>query len=865
MFRDEHDRDGFMNRDRWHEIDRVLDLALDRDPIEWPRLLDDECSGDPQLRAEVQELLAGADRVPPILDARAGAVAAALLRDRGERVDRSNDGLTDALDGVQLGAWRIVGEVGRGGMSRVYEARRVDGKFDQRVAIKVLRAGLDTPADVQRFHSERRILAALDHPAIARLLDGGVTPDGRPYLVLEYVDGVPLDAWCTQHKLDTEARLRLMQDVAEATQSAHRRLVVHRDLKPSNILVDAHGRPRLLDFGIAKMLDPDTATPATETQTGTRQRWLSPAYAAPEQFTGAPVTTATDVYQLGAVLYELLTGRVPYPDHTTGDNAARRDEPAPPSTVKANVGRDLDAIILKAMRHEPEARYATAADFAADLQRVIDGDPVQARVGERAYRWRRRLRRRAVPLTVGTLGVLAIMLYAATLIVQNRRIALALADATAERRRAEQVTSFMRGLFEADDPRGGRRDSVTARDLLRRGEDYVDGLGRQPQLQAELLDVIGQTRVNLGAFEDGRRALDRALAIRRQLWGDSHPDVARSIAALARLDGLESHYQRADSGYRQALATFRSTLTDSAAVTQQTLFQLAGIVHSSGAYSKADSIFAEWERLASSSNRPRDAEYATQLHDLGDYVYARALDAPTLMPRAARYFSEALTLRRVLLDSTDVALLMSMDRMGRILWRQGKVAESDTLYMRALRSMRANYPAGHGNLADLLFAYGSQLLRQGRAREAVPVLHEASTVTEKVRGPHHVLSAVALSAYGDALRSAGQFVDAERALRLAETRLVANGGVGAVMADRTRVLRAGALVELGQLTTADSVLRLSLQRLQQRGRERGALAQETLRWLIVVATRQSRLDEAARFRSQLITGDSATPVPISRN
>ena len=351
-----------MNVDRMRRVEAVLDAALTRDPTDWPALLDERCSGDPDLRREVEALLGRLDTAERFLESPPGAVAAAIVAEARESGGWSGAG---ALEGRRIGAWRVVRELGRGGMSRVFLAERADGQFEQRVALKLLRPGLDSELDRERFRTERQILATLSHPGIARLLDGGMTEEGVPYLVMEHVDGVPLDRYCAEHDLPLAERLRLFRTVADATHYAHRNLVVHRDLKPSNILVAADGAVKLLDFGIAKLLQPG---PESAAATRTGHRWMTPQYAAPEQVRGDAVGTLTDVYQLGVVLYELLAGRLPFADRTGSlfelERAILEEEPPPPSAVAAREsparGRvlrgDLDAIVMKAMQKEPDRR-----------------------------------------------------------------------------------------------------------------------------------------------------------------------------------------------------------------------------------------------------------------------------------------------------------------------------------------------------------------------------------------------------------------------------------------------------------------------------------------------------------------------------
>jgi serine/threonine protein kinase len=390
-----------MDLGRWRQMQEVLDVALESDPASWPSILDESCSADPELRREVEALLARLGTAEGFLDSPPAALAAALVAEAREQSS------AETYEDRRIGPYRIVRQIGRGGMARVFLAERADGHFEQRVALKLLRPGLDSEIDQERFRAERQILASLNHAHIARLLDGGVTGDGQPYLVLEHVEGQPIDVFCEQRALSVRQRLELFLTVAGATQAAHRSLVVHRDLKPSNILVSVDGVVKLLDFGLAKLLEPGVGSdrsPATRTG----QRWMTPEYAAPEQIRGEPITTLTDVYQLGAVLYQLLTRQLPFAAcrHPVAnlEAAVLQEDPAPPSAVVATAnaehGRllrgDLDAIVLKAMRKEPEERYGSPDELARDIGRHLRGEPVLAQRQTAAYRARRFVRRHRV-------------------------------------------------------------------------------------------------------------------------------------------------------------------------------------------------------------------------------------------------------------------------------------------------------------------------------------------------------------------------------------------------------------------------------------------------------------------------------------
>jgi len=442
-----------MDAPRWNRVRELFDQTIDLPEAEWETALARQCDDD-ALRGEVLALLradaAASGRTE--MRARAPDVVARLA----EQLDEAGSGVHS---GLRLGAFRLLREIGRGGMGAVWLAERADGEFEQQVAIKLIRGGWDAAETQQRFRAERQILAGLQHPNIAHLVDGGVTADGRPWLALEYVDGVDLRAWCDAQQLDLRQRLELFLTVCEAVQHAHQRLIVHRDLKPSNLLVSRDGVVKLLDFGIAKLIDNDAAGVSAT-------RIFTPEYAAPEQVRGEVVTTAVDIYALGLLLYELLSGQRPYKVENSTPAAYERaildQEPTRPSLavtrdadaaqaiaakrhltperLRRELRGDLDAIVLKALRKEPALRYANASEFAADVQRHLQRRPVLARRGGWRYRAARFVRRHALAVGLATLLVSALCVGLALVLYQAQNV-------RREAQKSRQVLDFMIGVF----------------------------------------------------------------------------------------------------------------------------------------------------------------------------------------------------------------------------------------------------------------------------------------------------------------------------------------------------------------------------------------------------------------------------------
>ncbi|MEK7330512.1 MAG: serine/threonine-protein kinase, partial [Candidatus Eisenbacteria bacterium] len=484
--------------------------------------LDQACDGDAELRALVEALIRADESAGAFLDRPAAELAPELLAGEPEPAPEP------PMAGRQIGPWRVVREVGRGGMGAVYLAERADGAFEQTVALKLIKRGLARAEILQRFLRERRILARLEHRNIARLADGGVTDDGLPWFAMEYVEGQPITDWCDEHRAGVEERLRLFRAVCDAVQYAHRNLVVHRDLKPSNIFVTADGEVKLLDFGIARLLSDE---PDGDALTLTREglRVLTPHYAAPEQLRGEAATTATDLYSLGVVLYELLSGARPFGRSATSLDQLRREvleeEPVPPSGLRSEwrhpLRGDLDNIVLTALRKEPQRRYPSVEALLADLERYREGRPVQATPPSARYRIAKFVRRNRVSVIAGAVvtltflvGVVATMwqAVAAALVVASLVGGLAVSIgqtrlARREARKAEEVRSFLLRVFEVADPYHSRGQSVTARELLDQGARRIDSeLKGQPALRAEMLGVLADLYLKLALVEPAMKS-----------------------------------------------------------------------------------------------------------------------------------------------------------------------------------------------------------------------------------------------------------------------------------------------------------------------------------------------------------------------
>ena len=635
----------------------------------------------------------------------------------------------------RLGPYRIVSMLGEGGMGAVYLAERDDDEFLQQVAIKVVRGLLD-PERVRQFRTERQILAWLEHGNIARLLDGGTSDDGLPYLVMEYVEGVPIDHHCDARRLGVADRLRLFLVVCDAVSHAHRSLIVHRDIKPTNILVTRAGVPKLLDFGIARLALEGAGGEAGITRGPGRM--MTPDYASPEVVRGGQVTTSADVYALGVLLYELLTGRRPLRFATMSTAEIERVvchvEPPPASVAVAEAGPagpsaderaaargttpprlrgelsgDLDVILATAMAKDPAERYASVEAFAADLQHYLAGRPIVARAATWTYTARRFAARHRWGAGAAALFVLVLAGAAVVLSMQAARLAEERDRTARERDTAQQVVGFLTGLFEISNPDAGAGASVTARELLDRGAERIDAeLSGQPVVQARLLGTIGTVYGSLGVYDRSAALLERALDLRRTTLGLENADTAQSMQSLAEAWRELARLDEAETLHREALAIKRR-IGDTPSSIAASLNDLGLTLSERGKYVEAEPLLREaiaaWRRLAPDT----PADVAVGLNNL-----AQTLRQQGRLDEAATTLDEAIAIRRRRFGNDHPLLANVLGHLGQVRNAQGDLARAEPLLREALAIRRKAYGDDHpdtatafNNLASLLHDAGN--------------------------------------------------------------------------------------------------------------------------------------------------------------
>ncbi len=784
----------------WPQVQALFQQALDL-PEDRRAAFVRAAATEPGVRDAALALLAADLDPASILDGSAeGYLGGALQADPAS---------TDPLLGADVGPYRVLEPLGQGGMGRVYRARH--GELGHVVALKVIRRGMASEAMVRRFAQERQIVASLAHPNIARLFDGGVTGDGIPWFSMELVAGEPIDAYCARRNLSLRDRLRRFATVCDAVQYAHARLVVHRDLKPGNILVGEDGSPKLLDFGIAKLLDEEMQDATALTQTGVRP--MSPAHAAPEQIRDEPISTAADVYALGVVLYELVAGRGPYGSDLAGralEEAILTVTPPRPSTVAGRrsdrFASDLDNITLMALRKEPERRYPSAGAFAEDVRRLLSGHPVTATRDSARYRIAKFVARNRAAVTATAAGLL---LTGASVGWYTGQLRDERAQAQLEADKAEQVSRFLQEIFTAADPLGLTPDApkgldITAGQLLAGAVDRLDDdLDAQPAVRASLLSVLGETYRSLGEYQRAVDLLERADTALARI---DHPDpmlqaqvdnaLGSALWELGEFDRAEAAQRKAyefvaanvgpddhrlgvtandyglvlwqlgkrDEAERllaQSLAAFRAASDSATPALATAIANHALLLRELGRIDESEASYREaiaMERATLGADHPSVASSIGKLsqlllEDKGDLAGAEAL---TL---------EALHIREKAFGERHPYVAVSLNELAAVYRAERKYDLAEEYYRKALALRREVYEPDHPFIAYSLAGLGELLIDTGRAAEAEPLFREAVAIRRKALPAGHWLLGDTESRLGRCLVLLGRRSEGERLLR----------------------------------------------------------------------------------------------------
>ncbi len=821
-----------MDTPRWNRIWEIFFAALEQPAEARTRFLSEACGGDEALREEIGSLLAAHDR-PAILDR-----APALSAETGGIADE-----LPTLVGRRLGHYRIEREIGAGGMGTVYEAEQ-EAPIRRRVAVKVIKLGMDTREVVTRFAAERQALALMSHAHIARVFDAGATEDGRPFFVMELVDGVPITDYCDTHRAGVRLRLELFVAVCEGVQHAHQKGVIHRDLKPSNVLVtleDGRPVPKIIDFGVAKAIH----QPLTEETLRTRLGLLigTPSYMSPEQFhpDGADVDTRTDIYALSVLLYELVSGLLPFDadelrrmgylemQRVIRDTEARTPSAAfasladtqaeqlagargrSPRDLRRELRGDLDWIALKGLSKERQERYATPGDLAGDVQRHLASQPIQAHPPGWTYRARKFIRRNRVPVAIGATALLVVLGFAISMTLQSLRLQRALQVTEVQRMRAEQVSRFLVELLQSSDPRVSAGEEVTVRSVLDAGAKRIaTELEGQPAVKLRLLETMAETYREIGAYEQARALGEDGLRL-AQSSGENQLQ-GRLLNSVGQVLHDEGDLEAAARYYEQSLAAHRAHPGDDEAL-GETLSNLTVI------------------RL-----------------DLGEFAAA-------ISPA-----EEALAVRQRFFGRNDASVGQSMVDLGRTYNLNGTHDRADAMYREGMATLRRTLGAGHHSLAPALNAYALFLRSRGRAPEAVALLEEALGIYGHSLGEEHAYTLSTQLNLGTALHVSGRLGEAE-ALLQKTVAAMRRAGTDANTVLSTRMGLATTWHNQGRFALAEREMRAVLAGDREARPDHPNVA-TTLSWLGAILRElgrleesQAALDEAVAIRTRVLGAD----------
>jgi serine/threonine-protein kinase len=715
-----------MDGARWSRVQNLFSGAVDLPPTAQQAFLDRECAGDAALKADVLAMIGEDQRGDSMLDRGVSHLAGRFLGEKGFQ---------------QAGPYRLVRLLGEGGMGVVYLAERDD--LHSLVAIKILRDAWMSAARRERFLTEQRTLAQLNHPSIARLYDANTLPDGTPWFAMEYVEGVPLNKYC--ESLSVDQRLRLFRDVCEAVQHAHLHAVIHRDLKPSNVLVRSDGSVRLLDFGIAKQLD------RFDDQTRTGLRLMTPAYAAPEQIRGDRVGIYTDVYSLGVVLYELLANRLPFDFSDRSPGEAERivleQAPEKPSAIA-----DLNVLCLTAMHKDPERRYRSVDALIRDIDHYLKKEPLEARPDTFFYRAGKFIarNRRAVLAASVVLALVVGMVAFFTV-----RLAIARNRALAETARAQRIQRFMLNLFDGGDKESGPADSLRVITLLDRGVQEATDLNNEPAVQAELYQTLGSIYQKLGRLDRADSLLGLAVERRTSLFGRDSVETADSLVALGLLRIDQEKLPEAEQLVRESLAaTKRHVPRDDASLAKPTT-ALGRVLEERGSYDRAVPVLEEAVKL--SANGPELADSLNELASVHFYA-GRFAQADTL-------FRRVLAMHRQLHGERHPLLADDLINIGAVQQDLGYYQEAEKLERQALEINAAYFGGDHPQMAHNLTVLARTMVREERYDEAVEALEKALPIEERAYGPVSRQVASVLNELGNVAMKRSQFDAAEPRFR----------------------------------------------------------------------------------------------------
>jgi len=763
-----------MNQEQWEKVQELFERALEFSKEDRIPFIKKQCEGEKDLFEEVVSLLEADDNVHPVLDRKASEII----------------NIEEKLNfvGQIIGNYKLVEEIASGGMGTVFLAERCDGVFEQKVALKIIKPGLSTIPIIRRFQNERQILANLQHTNIARLFDGGVTDDRRPFFTMEYVEGTPIDEYCDQNKLTINERLNLFIKVCETVQFAHNNLVIHRDLKPNNILIKEDGSIKLLDFGISKVLSADGENVDIPTITQAEINLLTPEYSSPEQIKNSKISVSTDVYSLGIILYKLLSGKNGHDFKSRTFNEFERvvceqnllkpsvalfnqnenddenqilnycyNRKTTPNKLRKLLSGDLDNICMMALRKEPERRYPSVEMLAYDIERYINNIPILARKDSYVYSSRKFiLRHRAVVTTAIALFFIVnglILYYTIQLRAERDK-------ANLEARKSEQVASFLQELFLVSDPSESKGESITARELLDRGATQIKGgLDEEPEIKAQLLNTIGRVYTNLGLFKSAK---DIFLKIKNhpksvQINNETLIESLISLGSLYRLNG---EYELAGEIILKTLDECKEIFGDEHHLVGDCYLNLGGYYYETGDYKKSYLNYNKAEKIFRKNYGNKNEKVAAVINALGVLSYE-----DNHLNNADSLYRESIKIVIGLKGEINQSVAEYQNQLAQVLRHQGKYSEAQILYEKALSTRKKLFGNEHPDVAASLNHLSRLYYNQEMFDEAEPLAREALKIRLSVFAEDHPEVSASRSSLAGVLFYKKKFKEAENLYR----------------------------------------------------------------------------------------------------
>ena len=804
-----------MDSGQWQKIGIIFEEALKLNEPERTEFLLDACGGDSEILAEVRSLIEADTNIPSVL--------------KGQASDAIDIPPRKNYEGITISNYKIINQIAEGGMGSVFLSERADGHFEQKVALKLIKPGMNSSEIIKRFQFERQILARLQHPNIARLLDGGLTEDNLPYFTMEYVEGDNIDIYCNKNNLSVNERLKLFAKVCNAIQYAHQNLVIHRDLKPSNIIIKKDGTVKLLDFGIAKVFtEDDSYEQSALTRTGLYV--MTPEYASPEQIRGGTITTSTDIYSLGLILYQLITGKKAYEIKTQSPLELEKiiclTEPAKPSSAirslqvkdktsaekishehKVSLDKliktlsgDLDNICLMALRKEPERRYSSAEQFQQDIENYLEGRPVSARQNTIYYRTNKFIIRHKIAV----ISAFSIFLMAAFLTtIYFIQLKKERDKAQTEAQKAEEVSKFLTNIFKLSDPYEARGETITARELLDKGAQKIDQeLSDQPDIKATMLSLIGGVYSNLGLFDKSEKLLKEALEIRKRFNRNSMEE-AKSLRNLGELYTFKGEYTQADSLLTMALNIYKINSSKEDNNFAWILGDLAWVYKSRGDYIKSEKYYKKSIDILK-TNKEKDKEdlltmmnnLALELHEEGKYDEAESMFKETLRLQkkiygdkphpevstttynlaellrdrgkyneAEKMFKTSLAMDTKLSGPENPDVAYSLQGLASVYKIKGNFNEAQKLFLRVLNMRKKFLGDNHPDVAYAISNLGLLYYAEQKYDSSKKYYEKALLLHKKLNGPDHPSVAICLNKLGFINYKYGNLEKAESQIR----------------------------------------------------------------------------------------------------